>query len=156
MINEAYMEAIFKLLPPMMGCKRFERLGRESNGDFDLMVTRSDEALLLWALDCYWNVCAMDGLKVENDSRPMDQPYYIEESSRTKKNKGWKQEGKERYNELFEMVTENRKDAYWYGNLWRSRFQKRWECTVKVGRKGSDGSQPGVTGMAGLVSYDDL
>ena len=62
------MEVLFKLLPQKMGCKKFEQLGRQSNGDFDLMVTKSDGALLMWALNCSWNVCAKDGILVENDS----------------------------------------------------------------------------------------
>jgi hypothetical protein len=60
MINEAYLEAVFNLLPHMIGVKRWEALGRESQGDFEKMVTRSDEALFMWAMDCYWNVIAVN------------------------------------------------------------------------------------------------
>jgi hypothetical protein len=39
-------------------------VGRESQGNFERMVSRSDEALLMWAMDCYWNVVAVNDWKV--------------------------------------------------------------------------------------------
>ena len=105
MMNQAYLEAIFKLMPCMVGENRWEQLGKESQGDFDKMVTRTDEALLLWAIDCYWNVLATHpDLKELGDNRPTKAPYYISEGNTTRKNKGWTEEGKTKYNEYFKLV----------------------------------------------------
>ena len=60
-MNQAYMEAVFKLLPCMIGENRWEQLGKESQGNFDKMVTTTDEAQLLLAIDCYWNVVVVSG-----------------------------------------------------------------------------------------------
>ena len=86
MMNQCYMEAIFTLLPCMIGENKWERLGKESQGDFERMVSRTDEAMLLLALDCYWNVVALvDGLKVTSDKCPNSSPFYISEGNSTMK-----------------------------------------------------------------------
>ena len=87
MMNQAYMEAIFKLLTCMIGETRWEQLGKESQGDFEKMVTRTDEALLLCALDCYWNVVALSPkIAITYDNRPIKTAYYISEGNSSRKN----------------------------------------------------------------------
>ena len=155
MMNQCYMEAIFTLLPCMIGENKWEHLGKESQGDFERMVSRTDEALLLWALDCYWNVVALcDGLKVTSDDRPKCSPFYIREGKSTRKNQGWSNLGKARYNELCRRVSENRTDRYWYSTVWKKNFQSRWVASTRRGRKTSDRIR-GVPGGQ-ICSMDDL
>ena len=115
MVNKAYLDAVFILLLHMIGVKQWETMGRESKGESDQMVTRSDEALLMWAMDCYWNVVAVnDCIRYDEDLRPDKAPYYIPEAGVTRKNMGWTQTGETKYNEYYMMVDSNRKDEYWY------------------------------------------
>ena len=156
MMNQAYLEAIITLLPCMIGENKWEQLGKASQGDFDIMVTNTDEALLLWAMDCYWNVVAVgDNIKVKDDNRPLMTPKYINEGNSTRKNQGWTEEGKAKYNEYFEMVTKNRKDNYWYGKIWKENFKWHWVAKYRRGRKTSDRQMQPVHGGQ-IVSKDDL
>jgi hypothetical protein len=155
MMNQCYMDAIFACLPCMIGENRWEQLGKESQGDYEKMVTRTDEALLLWALDCYWNVVAVSpGLKVDLDGRPMSKPYYITESNTTRKNQGWTDLGKTRYNMYYGQVSMFRKEKYWYGTVWKNNFHSRWVASIRRGRKTSDRNK-GVPEPQ-MCSMDDL
>jgi hypothetical protein len=155
MMNQCYLEAIFTLLPCMIGENKWEQLGKESQGDFEHMVSRTDETLLLWALDCYWNVVALaPGLKVVSDNRPESNPYYISEGNSTRKNQGWTDLGKARYNEIFQRVSDNRKDRYWYGTVWKQNFHSRWLASNRRGRKTSDRRKGVPEGQ--ICSMDDL
>jgi hypothetical protein len=149
------MEAVFQLLPCMIGENRWGQLGKESQGKFDKMVTKTDEALLMWAIDCYWNVTAVDSrMTVTNDKRPKESAYYISECKSTRKNQGWTTLGKEKYNQYYKMVCDNRKDEYWYGRLWTENFQTRWVANYRRGRKTSDRKNQCPSGP--IVSMDDL
>ena len=155
MMNECYLEAMFTLLPCMIGENKWEQLGQESQGDFEKMVTRTDEGLLLWALDCYWNVVTIsDKFKMTSDNRPRNNPYYISEGNSTRKNQGWTELGKQRYNEICGLVREWRKDEYWYNEVWKNNFRSRWVASYRYGRKSSEKS----TGLPEdqVVSVDDL
>ena len=158
MVNEAYLDAVFILLPHMMGVKHWETMGRECQGDFEKMVSRSDEALLMWAMDCYWNVVAVnDWVQYDDDLRPDKAPYYISETGLTKKNMGWTQRGKTKYNEYYIMVDRNREDDYWYKNQWRTCFKNRWEAVHRRGRKsGEVENEPEEEEEQIMTSLDDL
>ena len=154
-MNQTYMEAIFTLLPCMIGENKWEQLGKESQGNFEKMVTTTDEALLLWAIDCYWNVVAVsEKMKITSDNRRKDWPNYISETKSTRKNEGWTVEGKAKYNEYYKMVTNNRKDEYWYGTVWKENFQTRWVAGYRRGRKTSDKTKENPDGP--MDSMDDL
>ena len=154
MINQCYLDAVFTLLPCMIGENMWDRLGKESQGDFDKMVTKNDEALLLWAMDCYWNLVAVSGKITVKDGRPEKSPCYIREGNCTRKNQGCTEEGKAKYNEYFKMVTENRKDKYWYVSIWKKNFRSRWGAKYRNGRKTSDKAK-GFPGDQ-IVLMDDL
>jgi hypothetical protein len=155
MMNQAYMEAVFQLLPCMIGENKWERLGKDSQGDFDAMVTKTDEALLLWAIDCYWNVVAIsDKLKFSGDGRSLDTPMYISEGNSTRKNRGWTEEGKTKYNDYYKMVCVDRTDKYWYGKIWKRNFKASWEAGYRQGKKSTIRMKP-LPG-AETVSMDDL
>jgi hypothetical protein len=155
MMNQTYMEAVFKLLPCMIGENRWEKLGKESQGDFEKMVSKTDEALLLWAIDCYWNVVAVsDKMTYTKDKRPEAAACYIAEGKSTRKNQGWTCEGKAKYNEYYNMVKENRRDKYWYGVVWKTNFQTRWVAHYRNGRKTSDKRMDIPGGQ--IESMDDL
>jgi hypothetical protein len=67
------------------------------------------------------------------------------EGNSTTKNQGWRDEGKAKYNEYFKMVTENRKDKYWYGTVWKNNFGSRWVANYRRGTNTSDRTK-GVPG----------
>jgi hypothetical protein len=155
MMNQTYLEAVFNLLPCMIGENRWEQLGKESQGCFEVMVTKTDEALLLWALDCYWNVVAVSpNIVITDDERPLSTPYYISEGNSTRKNQGWTELGKQRYNEYYKAICKKRNDHYWYGTVWKANFQARWEANCRRGRKTSDKSKGVIENQ--LESMDDL
>jgi hypothetical protein len=52
------------------------------------------------------------------------------------------------------MVTENRKDKYWYGTVWKNNFRSRWVENYRRGKKTSDRTK-GVPGGQ-IVLMDDL
>jgi hypothetical protein len=155
MVNKAYLDAVFILLPHMIGVKQWEKVGRETQGDFEQMVSRSDEALLMWALDCYWNVVAVnDWIRYDDDLRPGKAAYYITDTGTTRKNMGWTRQGKAKYNEYYVMVDTNRKDDYWYKTQWRTCFKNRWEAENRRGRK-KKGKEKAPEEEQ-MTSYDDL
>ena len=41
MMNQAYLEAIITLLPCMIGENKWDQVGKESQGKFERMVTRT-------------------------------------------------------------------------------------------------------------------
>ena len=154
-MNQPYMEAVFTLLPCMIGENRWEQLGKESQGNFDAMVTRSDEALLMWAMDCYWNVVAINkAIELVSEKRPLNSPMYISEGNSTRKNQGWTEDGKKKYNKYMKMVGENRKDKYWYGVVWQNNFHSRWVSCYRRGKKSSDRNRNETKEQ--IVSLDDL
>jgi hypothetical protein len=157
MVNEAYLDAVFILLPHMIGVKHWETMGRQTRGDFEEMVSRSDEALLMWALDCYWNVVAVnDWIRYDDDLRPSEAPYYITDTGVTRRNMGWTQAGKVKYNEYYKKVDTNRKDDYWYKHQWKTCFKNRWEAEHRRGRKnGGDEKNPEEEEQL-MTSLDDL
>ena len=157
MVNEAYLDAVFILLPHMIGVKNWEAMGRESQGDFEKMVSRSDEALLMWAIDCYWNrIAVIDWIQYNDDQHPGETAYYITETRNTRKHMGWTQQGKTKYNEYYMMVHTNRNDEYWYKKKWRTSFKNRWEAGHRCGRKGRGGENELEEEEQLMTSLDDL
>ena len=157
MVNEAYLDAVFILLPHMIGVKQWETMGRKWQGDFEKMVTCSDEALLMWAMDCYWNVVAVnDWIRYDDDLRPGNAPYYITSKGETRKNMGWTKQGKAKYNEYYTMVKTNRQDNYWYDNQWKTCFKNRWEAEHRRGRKNGGGENEPEEEERLMTSLDDL
>ena len=117
--NSAYIDAIFALMPCIIGKKEWRHHGRNADGIFSNFIKESDEVMLLWVLDCYWNEWVGDENKqwriteelfekrnvlkdtcdfTENhENRPLKTPYFVRQPNPSSDDDGKQRSIKRRY-----------------------------------------------------------
>jgi hypothetical protein len=101
------------LLPHVVGRQVWKNQVETGNWKPSEVATTSDEALLLVAMDCYWNVWAAKAKhESENGNReyPRNMPFPIYINKNSQKS-SWSNDGVTRFNELMEEVEQDRNSA---------------------------------------------
>jgi hypothetical protein len=112
-LGEKYKWVLKMLLPHVVGRQVWKNQVETGNRKPSKVATTSDEALLLVAMDCYWNVWAAKAKhESENGNREyprnMPSPIYIKENSQKS---SWSNDGVTQFNELMEEVEQDRNSA---------------------------------------------
>lgn len=83
-VNNFYIDLINELMPCIVGTREWSRRGSDYRGRFSNMASLSDEAYLMWLLDCYWNAYMTEWGKTElvakggiHAERPIDKPWFV-------------------------------------------------------------------------------
>ena len=154
-VNISYIDTLFKMMPAIVGKRKWAQLGRETEGAFGEMVNVTDEVMMLWVLDCYWNewmpienwkmdqnrseelVMSTEEYEEFHVGRPLAEPFFIRNPKQQgravsaapigskKKFGGITMLGKKRWNIYCKRVVESRNSPC--NNKFEEEFTKRWK-----------------------------
>jgi len=143
--HDAYCYYLYHFLPYIVGKHKWRKEFNRS-AVFDNLYTASDEAFGLLVLENNWDRWKWEAertkeeIEAQKEDRP-DVKYTTGKGGAARKHQGWNGKGLRRYNELGELVTNDRKE--WDSdNKWDDIFYPTCEKFMKGGKNNnrSDGN----------------